>query len=80
MKDQIKVIGNGNGNGSINIYSPKKVAEILEVKESFVMRLLREGKLEGFKVGKFWRVSMAGLEAYCDACNGVVSFCLKSSM
>lgn len=69
MKDQIKVIGNGNGNGSINIYSPKKVAEILEVKESFVKRLLREGKLEGFKVGKFWRVSMAVLEAYCDACN-----------
>ena len=27
----------------MNIYSPKKVAEILEVKESFVKRLLREG-------------------------------------
>ena len=68
MKEQIKVIGNGNGNGSINIYSPKKVAEVLEVKESFAKRLLREGNLKGFKVGRFWRVTQEALDDYCASC------------
>ena len=51
------------------IYSPSKVAEILEVKESFVKRLLREGKLKGFKMGKFWRITEANLNAYYANCS-----------
>ena len=45
---QNKINNNGNENGSIVILSPGKVAEILEVKESFVKRLLREGKKDLF--------------------------------
>ena len=52
------------------IYSPKTVAEILEVKESFVKRLLRDGKLKGFKMGKFWRITKEALDEFCATCNG----------
>lgn len=47
------------------IYSPKKVAEILDVNEAFVLRLLRSGNLKGFKMGKFWRVTESALTEYC---------------
>jgi len=43
------------------IYSPEKVAEILDVKKAFVMRLLRSGELKGSKMGKFWRVTESAL-------------------
>ena len=56
-------------NGNIVILSPSKVAEILEVKESFVKQLLREGKLKGFKMGKFWRITEAELNAYYVNCS-----------
>lgn len=48
----------------MNIYSPKKVAEVLEVKESFVKRQLRTGTLKGVRIGKFWRVPEESLGAY----------------
>jgi len=54
----------------MNIYSPKKVAEVLEVKESFVKRQLREGTLKGVRIGKFWRVPEESLGAYLKAIGG----------
>lgn len=59
-----------NEKESVVIYSPAKVAEILEVKETFVKRLLRDGKLKGFKLGKFWRISNSSLDEYCQTCSG----------
>ena len=50
------------------IYSPKTAAELLEVKESFVKTLLRDGQLKGLKLGKFWRVTQEGLDDYCARC------------
>ena len=51
------------------VYSPEKVAEIMEVKKSFVMRLLREGQLKGIKMGKFWRVPEKYLNEYFANCD-----------
>lgn len=68
MENQIN--GNSTGNETTIIYSPKKVGEILEVTESFVKRLLRDGKLKGFKMGKFWRIPKAAMDEFCAACNG----------
>jgi len=48
----------------MNIYSPKKVAEVLEVKESFVKRQLRAGTLKGVRMGKFWRVPEENIGTY----------------
>lgn len=50
------------------IYSPKSVAEALEVRESFVKRLLRDGQLKGFRLGKFWRITEESLDEYCARC------------
>ena len=52
------------------IYSPEKVAEILDVKKAFVMRLLRSGELKGSKMGKFWRVTESALAEYYNTCTG----------
>lgn len=61
---------NGNGNGNTTIYSPAKVADIMEVKKSFVMRLLRQGQLKGFKMGKFWRISDEHLNSFIASMHG----------
>jgi excisionase family DNA binding protein len=51
-------------NVSTNVFSPDTVAEIMEVKKSFVLRMLREGHLKGFKMGKFWRIMEEQLEEF----------------
>ena len=59
---------NTNANGNSRIYGPEKAAEILEVKVSFVKRLLREGILKGFKMDKFWRTTEDALNGYITVC------------
>jgi len=49
---------------TMTIYTSEQVAEILDVKVSNVKRLLREGTLKGFKLGKFWRVNEESLNAF----------------
>lgn len=46
------------------VHTPEKVAERLDVKVSYVKRLLREGSLKGIKMGKFWRVTQESLDAF----------------
>lgn len=72
MTEKIKTSENGNSNNNniTTVFSPKSVAEILEVKESFIKRQLREGNLKGFKLGKFWRIPKAALDEYCQSCTG----------
>jgi excisionase family DNA binding protein len=36
--------------------TPEEVAEILKMDTKNVLNLLRKGEIEGFKVGKFWRI------------------------
>ena len=38
------------------IYTPNEVAKKLKVSEQTIRRYLREGKLEGFKIGNNWRI------------------------
>jgi excisionase family DNA binding protein len=38
------------------IYTPEEIAEKLKVSEQTIRRYLREGKMEGFKIGNNWRV------------------------
>jgi excisionase family DNA binding protein len=68
MKKVTENNGKGNSRNANTIYSPEKVAEILEVKVSFVKRLLREGTLRGFKMGKFWRIPEDALNGYINGC------------
>jgi len=43
---------------------PKEIAYYLDVHEDTIYRLLRTGKLKGFKVGNQWRVWWDDLKQY----------------
>lgn len=38
-------------------YTPDEIAEKIKVSEQTVRRYLRDGKLEGFKIGNNWRIT-----------------------
>jgi excisionase family DNA binding protein len=45
---------------------PEQVAERLQVSEYTALKWLREGKITGRKLGKFWRVRESDLEAFIN--------------
>ncbi len=44
----------------------KQVAQMLGVSERTVYRLMEEGELHPFKMGKSWKFEQSDLEAYLD--------------
>jgi excisionase family DNA binding protein len=48
------------------LLSPEQVAERLQVSEYTALKWLREGRIKGRKLGKFWRVKAEDLEAFID--------------
>lgn len=65
MKTQV---ANTNNEERLLVYTPQQVANILGVKPSHIKRLLRNGDLKGLKLGKFWRIPKAELDAFCADC------------
>ena len=51
------------------IFTPEQVSEMLDLKNSYVKRLLRDGELKGFKINKFWRIRKDSLDAFIDDMN-----------
>jgi excisionase family DNA binding protein len=49
------------------VYTTEEVAEALRVSVFTVRRLLNSGRLQGFKVGKDWRITEGDLEAFIEA-------------
>jgi excisionase family DNA binding protein len=45
-------------------YTINDVANLLQTKEATVRKYLRENKLKGYKVGKFWRIKEVDLENF----------------
>ena len=45
-------------------YTIADVANLLQTKEATVRKYLRENKLKGYKVGKFWRIKEVDLENF----------------
>lgn len=45
-------------------YTVKELSDILNVSDKTVRKLLNDGDLKGFKVGKNWRVKPSELEKY----------------
>jgi excisionase family DNA binding protein len=45
-------------------YTISDVANLLQTKEATVRKYLRENKLKGYKVGKFWRIKELDLENF----------------
>ena len=50
------------------IYSPGNVAKMLNVRKAYILRQLRQNKMKGFKMGKFWRVPESALKGFCQTC------------
>jgi excisionase family DNA binding protein len=48
-------------------YSAKEIAETLGLHLRTVQVLLREGKIQGVKIGKLWKASQADIDAYVQA-------------
>lgn len=48
------------------IYTPDEIAEKIKVSEQTVRRYLRDGKLEGFKIGNNWRITEKNFLEFID--------------
>ncbi len=44
----------------------KRIQEILGVSERTAFRLIKEGKLKGFKVGREWRFEASDIDTYIE--------------
>ena len=52
------------------VISIQEAADLLRVRYQTVYRMIRDGELHGFRVGRLWRVSTAELERFISADNG----------
>lgn len=51
---------------NIKAYTPREVAEILNVSVFTVQELLRSGRLKGFKITSRWRVKPEDLKEFME--------------
>ena len=49
------------------ILVPEEVCEILRIGQSECYRMLGDGTISGYKVGKTWRIPKANVEAYIES-------------
>lgn len=50
--------------GGDDVYTPSAAAELLKVSEFTVLRMLRTGKLKGFKVLRQWRTTRLDIDRF----------------
>ena len=48
----------------LNLIGTKEAAEVSGLSEGFICRLMRQGRLEGFRVSGVWLVKTESLKAY----------------
>ncbi len=48
------------------LLTPEQAAEYLQVSNVTVIRWLKEGKITGHKVGRFWRIKEVDIQEYLD--------------
>ena len=49
------------------VYTLEQLQKILKLSERTILRLLKEGKLTGFKAGREWRFQESDINAYIQA-------------
>ena len=49
------------------VYNLEQLQKILKLSERTILRLLKDGKLTGFKAGREWRFQESDIEAYIQA-------------
>lgn len=50
----------------IKVYTPKEVAEMLQVTERTVYRWIDKGHLKAAKLGKLWRITEQALNEFLE--------------
>ena len=58
--------GTASGTNGRECMRAQEVARRLGISHNLVLRLLREGKLPGFKIGRVWLIRKDQLEQYLD--------------
>ena len=48
------------------IYTLDEIAEMLHITRRTLYTYIKEGKLQAVKIGKYWRVSEANLQAFLE--------------
>ena len=51
---------------SLRVYSVHQVAQILQLNEAGVRRLIVTGRLAASRVGVLWRITLPAIEAYLE--------------
>lgn len=46
------------------VYTPKQLAELLQVSEQVIADELKSGRLVGFRVGRQWRITESSVREY----------------
>lgn len=57
--------------GEIKVYTLDEVAKILQLTRRTLYTYVREGKLKGVKIGKYWRISEENLADFISTGTGV---------
>ena len=56
--------------GQPDLLTMDEVAERLKIHRSTVRRLILDGELKHFRVGKFYRIATGELSRYLESCRG----------
>jgi excisionase family DNA binding protein len=51
---------------TIKVYTVQEVMEILKLSQNTVLTMLKDGRLKGVKIGRFWRISEENLRAFLN--------------
>ncbi len=57
---------NGGGHMEKEIMTIAQVAEYLQLSEMTTYKLVQEGKLPGFKIGRHWRIKRDDLDEFIE--------------
>ena len=57
---------NSNNNRQLRFYTTTEIAEMLKMNVQVIARKLKYGELEGYKIGKDWRVKEADLLSWLE--------------
>jgi excisionase family DNA binding protein len=48
----------------VQFFTTSEVAQLLKIKESTVRKWVREDKIDAFKLGRVWRISITSLKKF----------------
>ena len=50
----------------LQVYTVQEVMEILKTSHNTVLKMLKDGRLKGFKIGNYWRITDKTLKAFMN--------------